>query len=69
MNVESATIRRRGTVLAVALALVAGGAIGALGMSEHARQQEGTAHITLASAPDPARVAIPFRLRMDLLRS
>jgi serine protease Do len=57
MNVESATIRRRGTVLAVALALVAGGAIGALGMSEHARQQQGTAHITLASAPDPARVA------------
>jgi serine protease Do len=57
MNVESATIRRRGTVLAVALALVAGGAIGALGMSEHARQQQGTAHITLASSPDPARVA------------
>jgi serine protease Do len=56
MNVESATIRRRGAGLVVALALVAGGAIGALGMSEHAKQQ-GNAHITLASSPDPARVA------------
>jgi serine protease Do len=56
MNVESSTIRRRGIGLAVALALVAGCAIGALGMSEHARQQ-GTAHITLVSSPDPARVA------------
>ncbi len=56
MNVESSTIRRRGIVLAIAVALIAGGAIGALGMSEHARQQN-TAHITLVSSPDPARVA------------
>jgi serine protease Do len=51
MNPKS--FRRRGTVAGLALALIAGGAIGAVGMSQHDRQ-ETTAHITLASAPSPA---------------
>lgn len=50
------TIRRRGGVAAIVIALVAGGAIGAVGMSRH-DSQEHTAHITLVSQPNPERVA------------
>jgi serine protease Do len=52
MNTAASTYRRRGLILAVAVALAAGGGIGALAMSQHARSQD-TAHITLVSSPDP----------------
>lgn len=54
MNPSS--IRRRGSIAAIVVALVAGGAIGAVGMARH-DSQDHTAHITLVSQPNPERVA------------